>query len=156
MTAVDGFEGDKGRAIGHKDIIEILKSAKIEDAKRKGISSLSIVSPTKMSEDKYLSLLSQLDEERSKTGNVQRKSEARFIAERSFRNAISYIFTVAVTHYKVGAPDPRLKSIDKATGGAKRLYKLIQKENEGKDLKVVLPFLYLLLMIQLCLRLKVQ
>ena len=47
--------------------------------------------------------------------------------------------TVAVTHYLVDTPDPLLKSIDKATYGAKKLYKLIQKENGGKELKVVFP-----------------
>ena len=96
----------------------------------------------------------QLDADRSKPSTVQGKSEPRFIVEHSLRNAISYIMAVAVTHYQVGAHDPRLKTIDKATDGAKRLYKLIQKENDGKDIKVVLPFLFLQLMIQLCLYFK--
>ena len=87
-----------------------------------------------------MAFLLQLDTDRSKASDVQEKSEARFIAERSFRNAISYIMAVAVTHYLVGTLDPRLKNIDKATDDAKRLYKLIKKENDGKDLKVVLPF----------------
>ena len=118
MNAVHIFEEDIGRAVGNKDMLKILKTAKLEDAKLKGISALSILSPTKISEDNYLSLLPQLEEERSRTDNVQRKSEVRFIAEHSFRNAVSYILTVVVTHYNIGTPDLRLKSMDKATNGA--------------------------------------
>ena len=86
-----------------------------------------------------MALLPQLDAGRSKTCTVQTKSDARFIAERSYRNAISYMMAVAVAHYQVGAPDPRFKSIDKASEGAQLLYKLLKKENDGKDMKVVLP-----------------
>ena len=94
----------------------------------------------KRSQDNYMAFILQLNADCSKASNVQEKSKARFLAERSFRSAISYIMAVAVTHYLVGTLDPRLKNIDKATDDAKRLYKLIKKENDGKDLKVVLPF----------------
>ena len=89
----------------------------------------------------YLSLIPQLDPARGVTENVQDKSEARYIAERSFRNAISHALSVSVAHYQVGQPDNRINRIDKATEGAQTLYKMIQKENNGADLKVVLPFL---------------
>lgn len=86
-----------------------------------------------------MALLPQLDTGRSKTFNVQQKSGARFIAERSFQNAVSYIMTVAVTHYQIETPYSRLKIIEKTTNGAQRLYKLIQKENPDESFRVVLP-----------------
>ena len=46
---------------------------------------------------------------------------------------------VSVSHYQVGNQDKRLKKIDKATAGAKLLYKLIKKENKGLDIQVILP-----------------
>ena len=140
MSSVRNFEKDEGRAVGKKDMNQILNGAKVDSAKQRGISTLSVVSPTNRTNDNYMAYLLQLDADRAKTFVIQQKSEARFIAERSFRNAVSFIMTVAVTHYLVGTPDPRLKSIDKATDGAKKLYKLIQKENGGSELKVVLPF----------------
>ena len=58
----------------------------------------------------YLSLIPQLDPARGSTENFQDKSEARYIAEQSFRNAISHALSVAVAHYQVGQPDNRLKN----------------------------------------------
>ena len=96
-------------------------------------------SPSGCSINNYLNLLTQLDGARSITKNVQQKSEARYIAERSIRNADSHIMAGAVSHYMIGKPDPRLKSIEKSTDGAKQLYDLIKRENDGVDIKVVLP-----------------
>ena len=47
--------------------------------------------------------------------------------------------SVSIAHYQVGTPDNRSKKIDKASVGAKYLYKLIQQENNGADLQVVMP-----------------
>ena len=135
------FEADEGRAVGNADLDVMLKDEKKRKAVEKGNSSLIVVTPTKRSMYNYLSLIPQLDPARGVTENVQDKSEARYIAERSFRNAISHALSVSVAHYQVGQPDNRINKIDKATKGAQRLYKMIQKENNGADLKVVLPFL---------------
>ena len=98
-----------------------------------------VVTPTKRSLNNYMSLLPQLDPSRSKTNKMQQKSEARYIAERSVRNTISHIMTVAVAHYQIGKQDKRMKKIENATEGAKLLHKLVAKENKGLDLQVVLP-----------------
>ena len=79
-------------------------------------------------QNNYISLIPQLDPSRSMTDNVQQKSEARYIAERSFRNAVSFILTVSLSHYQLGKVDSRLHKIDKATAGANKLYDLIQKK----------------------------
>ena len=92
-----------------------------------------VVTPNKPSLNNYVSLLPQLDPSRSKTDKVQQKSEARYIAERSVRNAISHIMAVAVSHYQIGKQDKRMKKIENATTGAKVLYKLVKLENEGLD-----------------------
>ena len=46
---------------------------------------------------------------------------------------------MAVSHYQLGTPDPRFKSIAKATVGAIKLYELIKMANEGLGVRVVLP-----------------
>ena len=56
------------------------------------------------------------------------------------RNAVSHVMAVAVSHYMIGKPDKRFKNIKYATDGAKKLYELVQKENDGLDIKVVYPF----------------
>ena len=104
---------------------KILKVAKEEVAKEKGNSTTMRVTPTKRSLNNYIALLPQLDPSRSKTDKVQQKSEAGYIAERSVRNAISHIMTVALSHYQIGKQDKRLKKIESATEGAKLLYDLV-------------------------------
>ena len=47
--------------------------------------------------------------------------------------------SVAITHYHVGTPDSRLKKVDKTTPGVIKLYKMIQKENNGAESKVIFP-----------------
>ena len=131
LSSIKGFEKDKGRAISKKDMSKILKVAKEEVAKEKGNSTTMVVTPTKRSLNNYIALLPQLDPSRSKTDKVQQKSEARYIAEHSVRNAISHIMTVALSHYQIGKQDKRLKKIESATEGAKLLYDLVKKENEG-------------------------
>ena len=37
----------------------------------------------------------------------QQKCDRRYTAERSLRNAASYIAAVATTHFQIGNPDPR-------------------------------------------------
>ena len=71
------------------------------------------VTPAKCLLCNYKALLSQLDSSRGKTGNVQQKSEARYIVERSYRNAIRHIMTIAVAHYQFDKPDPRVKILIK-------------------------------------------
>ena len=139
LSSVKGFEKDKGRAISKKDMSKILKVAKEEVAKEKGNSTTMVVTPTKRSLNSYIALLPQLDPSRSKTDKVQQKREARYIVERSVCNAISHITTVALLHYQIGKQDKRLKKIESATEGAKLLYDLVKKENEGLELQVVMP-----------------
>ena len=139
LDKIHEFEEDEGRAVSNSDVERILKHAKVEIAVAKGNSTITIVTPTKRSSNNYSKLLPQLEPERTITTKVQQKSEARYIAERSLRNAISHIFAVAVSHYQLGTPDPRFKSIAKATVGAIKLYDLIKMANEGLDVRVVLP-----------------
>ena len=73
MKAVTCFEKDEGRAVGKTDMNAILKEAKVDVAKKNGISSLLVISPTKRSQDNYMALLPQLDAGHSKTCNVQKK-----------------------------------------------------------------------------------
>ena len=139
VTSIHNFEKDEGRAVSKPDLKNLLKSAKEDVAKLKGNSTLLLHSPSKRTVNNYLGLLPQLEPNRSKTKKVQQKSEARYIAERSLRNAISHILAVSVAHYQIGKPDTRFKSIDKATEGAKKLYELVKKENEGLEMRVILP-----------------
>ena len=139
LEKVHLFEKDIGRAVGKDDIKGILKDAKVEVAKKKGSSTMIVASPSTKSINNYMNLLKQLEANRSITSTVQQKSEARYIAERSVRNAISHIMAVAVSHYTTGIPDTRLQPIKKATAGARKLYGLIQRENGGSELKVILP-----------------
>ena len=117
----------------------ILKQAKVEVAVKKSNSAMIVTSPTQRSCDNYSSLLPQLEPIRSVTSNVQTKSEAKYIAETSFRNAVSHALAVAVAHYQLGVPDKRFKNIEKATAGAQQLYKLVFKENDGQPIRVVNP-----------------
>ena len=68
-----------------------------------------VVTPTKRSLNKYVSLLPQLDPSQSKTDKVQQNSEARYIAERSVRNFISRMMAVAVSRYQIGKKDKHMK-----------------------------------------------
>ena len=139
LSSIHEFEKDEGRAIKKKDLTEMLKYGKKEVAKAKSNSTTIVNTPTKRTQNNYMSLIPQLDPSRVMTETVQQKSEARYIAERSFRNAVSFILTVALSHFQLGKVDLRLQKIDKATTGAKKLHDLIQKENEGLDLRVILP-----------------
>ena len=47
--------------------------------------------------------------------------------------------TVSVSHYQIGKPDTRLKGIDKATPGAIKLYNMIKAENNGLEIRAILP-----------------
>ena len=140
LEKIGKFEEDEARAVGKVDLKNILKAEVEDKATDKGNSALTVVTPTKRSMFNYMALLPQLDPDRVKTEKVQKKSEARYIAERSFRNAVSHVFSVSISHYQIGTPDIRFKKIDKASSGAQKLYKLIQKENNGADLQVVMPF----------------
>ena len=104
-----------------------------------GNSTTMVVTPTKRSLNNYIALLPQIDPSRSYTDSVQQKSEARYIAERSFRNAVSHIMAVSVSHYQIGKADTRFKKLGKATKGAQILHDLIAKENEGLEIRIVLP-----------------
>ena len=139
ISAVDNFELDQNRAVGKADMNLILKNAKVEVARKKCNSTLVVSSPNSRSCRNYMALLPQLDASRGTTLNVQQKSEARYIAERSIRNVISHVMSVAVSHYMLGTQDCRLRTIDTATDGAKRLHELIKKENNEHDIRVVLP-----------------
>ena len=139
LEKVNLFEKDVCRAVGRNDIKMILKEAKVEYARKERSSTMIVTSPTMKSVNNYMNLLTQLDANRSITSTIQQKSEARYIAERSVRNAISHIMAVAVSHYTSGIPDSRLQPISKATTGAIKLYDLIQRENGGSELKVILP-----------------
>ena len=125
LSSISDFEKDEGRAVGKKDLEKILKTAKEEVAVSQGNSILTVVTPTKRSLKNYVNLLPQFDSSRRKGKKVIEKSDARYIAERSLRNAISHIFAVAVSHYQIGTPDPRFKDISKSTKGANLLYDLI-------------------------------
>ena len=46
---------------------------------------------------------------------------------------------MSVSHSQVGKPDNRMRKIERATTGAKLLYKMIAKENNCEDIRVVLP-----------------
>ena len=81
-------------------------------------STLLVASPTQCSCGSYIALLPQLEPKRFSNDNVQTKSEARCIVERSLRNSISHILAVAITHYQVGLADNRNKNINKVTLGA--------------------------------------
>ena len=139
QSAIEKFERDENRAVSRTDMTNILKVAKEEDAKIKGNSTSMVCSPTKRSLNNYMGLLPQLDPNRSRVKKVQQKSEARYIAERSIRNAFSHILAVAVAHYQIGVQDPRLPKIEKATTGAKLLHKLVQKEFKNMPMRVILP-----------------
>ena len=139
MARVYKFEADENRAVSKTDMNKILKDAKEEVARNKGNSSIMVTSPTKRSRNNYMGLLPQLDPSRSLVKKVQQKSEARYIAERSIRNAVSHIMGVAVAHYQIGTPDPRLPKIEKASEGAQLLYKLVTKEFNGMEMRVILP-----------------
>ena len=86
-----------------------------------------------------MALFPQLDASRGLTLTVQQKSEARYISERSLRNAISYNLSDAVAHYMLGSQDSSLSNIALETDGAKRLYNLIKKENDGQEIRVDTP-----------------
>ena len=75
-----------------------------------------------------MSLLTQLDVNRSKPSKVQQKSEARYIRMVSMCNILGHIIDIVASHYQIGVPDRRLKGIETATLGAKALHKLIQKK----------------------------
>ena len=111
LSAVDSFEKDKGCAISKKDLTKLLKDAKSEVAVEKGNSTTVVITPTKRSSNNYFTLLPQLNPARSITNKVQQKSEARYIAERSVRNAISHIMAVCVVHYLIGKQDKRMKRL---------------------------------------------
>ena len=117
----------------------LLETAKQRVARNKGNSTLIVASPTQRTVNNYLALLPQLEPNRSKTTSVQQKSEARYIAEHSVRNAVSHVMTVSVSHYQIGKPDTRLKGIDKATPGAIKLYNMIKAENKGLEIRAILP-----------------
>ena len=68
MDAVHAFETGEGRAVGKKDMTQLLKDAKVLLAKTKGTSTLVVSSSTCRLRDNYMSLLPQLD---AKTLNVQ-------------------------------------------------------------------------------------
>ena len=110
----------------------LLKNKKVEVARSKGNSKLIFCSPSSRLCRNYMALFPQLDVSRGMTLNVQQKSEAKYIAERSLRNAISYILSVAVSHYMREPQDNRLSNIDLAIDVAKRIYDLISKENDGQ------------------------
>ena len=113
------------------NVLDFLKCAKEEEAKKKSNSTMVVVTQTKRSRNNYVSLLHQLDAMRFKTKRVSPTPEARYISGTSFRNIVIHIMAVAVSHYRIGRPDPRLKSINKSIFGARKLYKLIQTENIG-------------------------
>ena len=136
---VEKFESDENRAVSRTDMGSLLKIAKEEDARNKGNSSAMVCSPTKRSLNNYMGLLPQLDPNRTRVKKVQEKSEARYIAERSIRNAMSHIMAVAVAHYQIGVQDPRLPKIEKATAGAKLLHKLVLNEFKNMPMRVILP-----------------
>ena len=138
-STIHDFEKDEGRAIAKPDMKMLLKTAKQKVARNKGNSTLIVASPTQRTVNNYLALLPQLEPNRSKTTSVQQKSEARYIAERSVRNAVSHVMTVSVSHYQIGKPDTRLKGIDKATPGAIKLYNMIKAENNGLEIRAILP-----------------
>ena len=138
-SSVHVFEKDIGRSIAKPDMKALLKSEKQRVARNKGNSTLIVASPTQRTINNYLALLPQLEPNRSKTTSVQQKSEARYIAERSIRNAVSHVMAVAVSHCQIGKPDTRIKSIQKATPGAIKLHDLIKAENKGLDIRPVLP-----------------
>ena len=92
----------------------MLKSAKKKQvAKARGNSETMVVTPTNHLLSNYRALLPQLEPSRSKTTNVQQKSEARYIAKQSIRNAISHIMAVSVVHYQLSKPDSRVKDLTK-------------------------------------------
>ena len=84
ITKVAKFEKDEGRAIGKKDLKDILKGGKEDAARIRGNSTLIVVTPTKCTQNNYFSYLPMLDATRTKSSNVQQTSEARYIAIRSF------------------------------------------------------------------------
>ena len=47
--------------------------------------------------------------------------------------------SVAVAHYQIGTPDPRLPKIEKASEGAQLLHRLVNNEFNGMDMRVILP-----------------
>ena len=73
MSSVRSFEKDEGRAVGKKDMNQLLKEAKVENAKQRGMSTLSVVYPTNRSNDNYMAFLPQLDAGRAKTFSIQQK-----------------------------------------------------------------------------------
>ena len=84
LDCVNGFETNKGQDIRENDIRGMLNSTKKDIVKAK-VNSITIVqTPTKRSLNNYLVLFPQLDPSISWTDSVQQKSEARYIAERSF------------------------------------------------------------------------
>ena len=111
LTKVAIFEKDEGRAIGKKDLKNILKGGKEDAARIRGNSTLIVVTPTKCTQNNYFSYLPMLDATRTKSSNVQQTSEARYIAIRSLRNVVSHIMSIAVSHYQIGKPDSRLKKL---------------------------------------------
>ena len=132
-------ERDEGRAVALADVTDILIQTKTDIAKEKGLSELMVSTPAKRTSRNYLLLLHQLDPYSGLSNKPQQKSERRYTAERSVRNMTAYLFSVAVSHYQIGKADPRMKPITEATDGAQKLYELVQKVNNGVEIRPVYP-----------------
>ena len=71
LDSIHVFEKDNGRSISKKDMKKLMKNAKENIAKEKENSTLIVESPSKRTINNYISLLPQLEANRSKTSKVQ-------------------------------------------------------------------------------------
>ena len=98
-----------------------------------------ICTVSKSSTDRYISTLMCCGSDVTVRTKVQQKDRNRLIAEHSIRSCVSYLMTVAVTHYRI--VKKKIPSISNATIGATTLYDMVQACNSNNNLAPVSPWL---------------
>ena len=132
---------DVGRSISEDDIKDILKQGLGEIADKRNESRMSVKSPSRKSVNNYFDYAKNRRPECfNKVEKVQQKSERRFSAERSIRGMLTYLISIACSHFTFRPKDPFIPDIDEATDGAKKLFELVRKQNEGLEICPVLPW----------------
>ena len=111
------FQKNQARSILRNDIQKIITDELTATAEKNNISTLSILDPSGRTISNYLRFAQAKHRNISVRENIQTKSSTRFTAERSLRNVAAYLAIIAATHYMIGPPDPRVKTIEEAIEG---------------------------------------
>ena len=132
---------NKGFALDRDNVQHMLIKSKVDNHVASGLAYAEEQTVSDKSTRKYFALALGSVPDVKIRNTVQQKNRTRVIAERSLRSCVSYLVSVAVSHYVIGQTGNDVTDVKHATPGAIKFRDMVSKVNNNAEVYPVKPWL---------------